>query len=140
MLQQVGIGVALTGYSSSLYYGPVGVGILANGKYEAALFTWYAGIDPDDSSELLCGLRPPHGYDWSRYCSPAMDAAQALALSHYDRATRKRAYATIEELLARDAPFAFLWWPRQIEAVDSGLQHFRPNGIIEDWNAWQWSF
>jgi ABC-type transport system substrate-binding protein len=69
-----------------------------------------------------------------------MDAAQALALTHYDRATRKRAYATIEELLARDAPFAFLWWPRQIEAVDSGLQHFRPNGIIEDWNAWQWSF
>jgi peptide/nickel transport system substrate-binding protein len=140
MLQQVGISVALTGYASSLYYGPVGVGILANGKYSAALFTWYAGIDPDDSSELLCGLRPPHGYDWSRYCNPAMDAAQALALTHYDRATRKRAYATIEELLARDAPFTFLWWPRQIEAVDSGLQNFRPNGIIEDWNAWQWSF
>jgi peptide/nickel transport system substrate-binding protein len=139
MLHDVGVGTELKGYTSSLYYGPVGEGILSSGKYDGALYTWYAGIDPDDSSQLLCAQRPPNGYDWSRYCSAAMDAAQQAALTHYDRATRKRAYATIETLLAHDAPYAFLWWPRQIEAVDSGLTNFRPNGIIETWNSWQWS-
>lgn len=139
MLHEIGVGIELKGYTSGLYYGPAGIGILASGRYDGALYTWYAGIDPDDSSQLLCDQRPPHGYDWARYCNAQMDAAQAIALSHYDRPTRKRAYATIEELLARDAPYAYLWWPRQIEAVDSTLQNFRPNGIIEDWNAWQWS-
>ena len=67
------------------------LGILASGRYDGALYTWYAGIDPDDSSQLLCDQRPPHGYDWARYCNAQMDAAQAIALSHYDRPTRKRA-------------------------------------------------
>jgi ABC-type transport system substrate-binding protein len=69
-----------------------------------------------------------------------MDAAQRLALADYDLPTRKRAYATIQERLAADAPYVYLWWPRQIEAVSADLQHFRPNGIVEDWNAYEWSF
>ena len=139
MLKDAGIEVELKGYTTSLLYGPPGSGILADGKFDAGLQTWYAGSDPDDSTQLLCDQVPPKGFNWSRYCEPAMDAAQRAALSHYDRPTRKRAYAVIEELLARDAPFVYLWWPRQIEAVSTDLKGFRPNGIIENWNAWQWS-
>jgi hypothetical protein len=68
-----------------------------------------------------------------------MDAAQYDALSHYEQARRKVDYATIEKLLAVDAPFVYLWWPRQIEAVNTDLRGFRPNGIVENWNAWTWS-
>jgi len=80
--------------------------VLASGRYEAGLVTWYAGVDPDDSTQLLCDQRPPGGYNWSRYCSPAMDAAQRSALMHYDRPTRRRAYSAIARLLARDDPYA----------------------------------
>ena len=139
MLRGVGIDVALKGYATALYYGPVGTGVLADGKYEAGLQTWFAGVDPDDSTQLLCNQIPPNGYNWSRYCSRQMDAAQDLALSHYDRPSRKRAYSAIQHLLARDNPFVYLWWPRQIEAINDDLRGFRPNGIIEDWNAYQWS-
>ncbi|MBC5803012.1 MAG: hypothetical protein GIX03_08440, partial [Candidatus Eremiobacteraeota bacterium] len=141
MLRAVGIDVTLKSYTVSLYYGPMATGgILASGKYEAGLFEWYAGTDPDDSSQLLCAQRPPDGYNWARYCNAQMDAAQRIALTKYDRPTRKRAYATIQELLARDNPMVYLWWPRQIEAVNGDLKNFRPNGIIEGWNAYQWSF
>lgn len=141
MLHAVGIEVRLHPYTTALLYGPAAIGgVLSSGHYEAGLQTWYAGVDPDDSSQLLCSERPPNGYDWSRYCNPAMDAAQRVALTHYDRATRTRAYATIEGLLARDAPYVYLWWPRQIEAVNADLRRFRPNGIIEDWNAYQWYY
>ncbi len=141
MLRAVGIDVSLKSYTEALYYGPMsGGGILAGGKYEAGLFEWYAGTDPDDSSQLLCAQRPPSGYNWSRYCNATMDAEQRIALTHYERPTRKRAYAVIQDLLARDNPMVYLWWPRQIEAVNSDLKNFRPNGIIEDWNAYQWSF
>ncbi|BDE07826.1 ABC transporter substrate-binding protein [Vulcanimicrobium alpinum] len=137
MLREAGIEIALKGYTTALLYGAPGNGILADGKYDLGLQTWYAGSDPDDSTQLLCSELAPHGYNWSRYCSPEMDAAQKIALTNYDRPTRKRAYATIESLLARDAPFIYLWWPRQIEAVSTDLKNFRPNGIVESWNAWQ---
>ena len=139
MLKDAGMDVDLKGYTTAKLYGAPGSGVLADGKFEAALQTWYSGMDPDDSTQLTCKEVAPRGFNWSRYCDPAMDAAQRTALSHYDRATRKRAYSTIENLLARDAPFVYLWWPRQIEAVNTDLTGFRPNGIIENWNAWEWS-
>jgi ABC-type transport system substrate-binding protein len=69
-----------------------------------------------------------------------LDAAEAQALAHYDIPTRARAYRRVQQILADRAPFVYLWWPRQIEAVSSQLQNFRPNGIVEDWNAYAWSF
>ncbi len=141
MLREAGIEVELKGYTTTLLYAPAQEnGILASGNYDAGLMTWYAGVDPDDSTQLLCDQVAPRGYNWSRYCNPQLDAAEKLALASYDRATRKRAYALVQERLAADSPYVYLWWPRQIEAVSAGLRNFRPNGIVEDWNAYEWSF
>jgi len=141
MLKDAGFDVQPKGYTTALLYASAsGGGILAGGNYDAGLQTWYAGVDPDDSTQLLCNQIPPSGYNWSRVCDPALDAAENVALTHYDQATRKRAYYAVQEILARENPFVYLWWPRQIEAVTAGLQNFRPNGIVEDWNAYAWSF
>jgi peptide/nickel transport system substrate-binding protein len=139
MLKDAGIEVDLKGYTTSKLFGPPGSGVLADGKFEAGLQTWYSGTDPDDSTQLTCDQVSPRGYNWPRWCNHAMDAAQRDALTHYDRPTRKRAYSIIEHLLADNAPFVYLWWPRQIEAVNTDLRGFRPNGIVENWNAWEWS-
>ncbi len=139
MLHDAGIDTELKGYTTALMYAGGDAGILSGGKYDAGLQTWYAGIDPDDSSQYLCSEVAPKGYNWSRYCDAGMDAAQHVALTNYDEPTRKRAYARIQELLARDAPEVYLWWPRQIEAVNTDFKGFRPNGVIETWNSWEWS-
>jgi peptide/nickel transport system substrate-binding protein len=124
---------------SVFFAGYAANGTLARGNYEAGLYGWIAGIDPDDSSQLTCANRPPGGYNQSYYCSPEMDAAQAIALSHYDRATRKRAYATIERLVVDDAPLVILWWPRNIQGVSPALHGFDPNPINEVWDIRNWS-
>jgi peptide/nickel transport system substrate-binding protein len=140
MLRDAGIAVEIKGYNVTLLYASAAEhGILASGNFDAALETWFAGVDPDDSTQLLCNQFPPKGWNWSRYCDPRMDDAQRIALSHYDRPTRKRAYAQIEQLLANDAPFIYLLWPRQIEPINNDLRNFRPNGIVENWNAYAWS-
>jgi len=140
-LRDAGIEVVLKGYPTGLLYAPQGAnGILASGNYDAGLQTWYAGIDPDDSTQLLCDQLPPSGFNWSRVCDPALDAAEKTALTSYDLAIRKRAYSAVQQILARDAPYVYLWWPRQIEAIDADLENFRPNGIVEDWNAYEWRF
>jgi peptide/nickel transport system substrate-binding protein len=141
MLHDAGFDVQLKGYRTELLYGPIAIhGILASGTYDAGLETWYAGIDPDDSTQLLCDQVAPAGYNWSRYCSPEVDRAERDALAHYDIPTRKADYAIVQRATARDVPYVHLWWPRAIEAYNSDLHGFAPNGIIETADAYRWYF
>jgi peptide/nickel transport system substrate-binding protein len=138
-LRRIGILVSVRYYPLDILYAPQAMGgIQHGGRFDLLVYSWYAGIDPDNSSELTCDNFPPHGYNDPRYCNPAMDAAQATALAHYGRASRKRAYSTIEHLLSIDNPIVFFWWQRQQEAVSVDFHGFAPNPVIESWNAWQW--
>lgn len=139
MLARVGIGLQLKTYSYAILYGAEeNGGILNSGKYDLAIYDWISGSDPDDSSQWTCAAIPPNGNNVGRYCSPQMDAAQALALSTFDRAVRKRAYARIESLLLQDAPAAFLYYLPQFYVYTPRLQNFEPNGLDEEWNAQEW--
>jgi peptide/nickel transport system substrate-binding protein len=139
-LRRIGIAVDVKYYPLDLLYAPQAMGgIQHDGKFDMLVYSWYAGIDPDNSSELTCDNVPPHGYNDPRYCSRAMDAAQQAALSNYDRATRKAAYSKIEHLLAQDNPILFFWWQRQQEAISVDFHGFDPNPVVESWDAWRWS-
>ncbi|HZY96419.1 MAG TPA: peptide ABC transporter substrate-binding protein [Candidatus Cybelea sp.] len=138
-LRRIGISVNVKYYPLDILYASQGMGgIQHGGKFDLLVYGWYAGIDPDNSSEFTCDNFPPHGYNDPRYCNPAMDAAQVTALTHYDRPTRKRAYSRIESLLAVDNPIVFFWWQRQQEAISVDFHGFAPNPVTESWNAWQW--
>lgn len=139
-LQRIGITAVVKYYPLDILYAPEGMGgIQHGGKFDLLLYAWYSGIDPDDSSQLTCDNFPPHGYNDMRYCSAAMDAAQAAALARYDPPARKSAYAKIERLLSVDNPALFFWWQRQQEAISVDFHGFDPNPVLESWNAWQWS-
>jgi peptide/nickel transport system substrate-binding protein len=138
-LQRIGIMVNVKYYPFDILFAPQGMGgIQHGGKFDLLIYGWYAGIDPDNSSQLTCDNFPPHGYNDPRYCSAAMDAAQAGALAHYDRATRKVEYAKIEHLLSVDNPILFFWWQRQQDAISVDFHGFAPNPVLDSWNAWQW--
>jgi peptide/nickel transport system substrate-binding protein len=139
-LRRIGIDVEIKYYPQSLLYAPTGMGgILQSGKFDLTLAPWYAGIDPDDSSQFTCAMVPPNGYNTSRYCSPAMESAQRAALTTYDQALRAVAYARIQRLLERDNPYIFFWWQRQQEAISVDFKGFDPNPVNESWNAWHWT-
>jgi peptide/nickel transport system substrate-binding protein len=140
MLKQSGIGSTIKSYAGDVLFAPAGMGgILQLGKFDLSIAGWYAGIDPDNSSQYMCENIPPGGYNYSRYCNPDMQAAQTAALTHYDRASRRAAYFRIQELLARDNPQIFFWWTRQVEPINVDFKGFDPNPVVESWNAWQWS-
>lgn len=141
MWKNVGVAIEPKSYSyAQLYAAPSAGGIFQSGKFDVGFYAWISGADPDDSSQWLSDQAAPHGNNVARYRSPAMDAAQALALSTYDRATRKRAYAKIQQLLVDDVPAIFLFYPKQRYAFAPTLQNFHPNGISEGWNANTWTF
>jgi len=140
MLRAVGIDSEIKAYPLDVLYAAAGMGgIMHGGKFDLITTPWYSGIDPDNSSQFLCEMVPPNGYNDSRYCTPEMQREQQVALASYDRNTRRRAYFRIEELLARDNPVIFLWWQRQQEPISVDFKGFSPNPVVESWNAWQWS-
>ena len=139
-LKRIGVDVEIKYYPQNILYETSALGgIIQGGKFDLTLAPWYAGIDPDNSSQFLCSMFPPGGYNTSRYCSPAMDAAQHIALTRYDQATRKVAYSHVEHTLSADNPYVYFWWQRQQEAISVDFKGFAPNPVVESWNAWQWS-
>jgi peptide/nickel transport system substrate-binding protein len=140
-LRVVGIEVQLKGYASSLMFAPYSAGgIYQSGRFDLALYTMTLGIDPDASGRFTSGAIPPNGQNYSRYESPAMDAAQADGIASFDRSVRSRAYARSQELLARDVPIVFIYWPDNIDACDARLLGFSPNPKTSTWNAYAWSY
>lgn len=139
-LREVGVDVRIKTYNFTLLYATQQLGgILTGGKYDLALYVWIAGADPDDSQQWMCQFIPPNGNDITHYCNARFDAAEKLALEHFDRATRKRAYALTQSLLHRDVPAVFLYYGDRRYAVSPELRNFRPNGVSEGWNAYRWS-
>ncbi len=138
-LRQAGIDVQIKYFDGATLFAPAPLGILQSGKFDLGLQGWFAGVDPDDSSQLMCKNAPPGGYNYTRYCSPKMDAAQKEALKNYDQPTRKKAYATIQALQATDTPQIYFWYRRQVQAINPDFKNFDPNPVVESWNAYQWS-
>ena len=137
------VGVALEPKSfpyPQLYEPKQDGGIYANRKYDVGLYAWTAGRDPDDSAQFMSDQIPPEGQNFSFYRSAQMDALQREALSTFDVAARRRAYAGIARLIVDDVPMVVLFYRDLLYAHAPGLQHFTPNGIGEAWNAADWSF
>ena len=140
-LRAVGIDVSVKGYSTQQMFAGYGAGgIYQSGNFDLAWYTMTLGTDPDSSGRFTCGAIPPHGQNYSRYCSAEMDAAQNAGLGTLDEAKRKVAYARSQELLVRDVPIVFVFWPKNVSAYDARLRGFDSNPVTPTWNAHQWSF
>jgi peptide/nickel transport system substrate-binding protein len=143
MMKETGIDVEIKAYPANLFFATYGQGgILTTGKYDLALSGWIAGFDPDDHSLFQSDQIPrpghPDGVNYTRYQNKEMDAAQLEALGSYDEATRKKAYSTIQKLLARDVPEDYIWYPRQAQPINPAFKGFAPNPVNEAWNAFEW--
>ncbi|HYT20683.1 MAG TPA: ABC transporter substrate-binding protein, partial [Candidatus Polarisedimenticolia bacterium] len=53
---------------------------------------------------------PPHGANRGYYANPRVDALIDQARSQLDQNTRKRLYAELQSILARELPYINLWY------------------------------
>jgi peptide/nickel transport system substrate-binding protein len=139
--RKAGVGVSIHNYSSDALYAPLALGgIQQTERFDVTFEEWGYGVDPDDSQVFSCEMRPPQGWNIYNYCDPALEAAEAAALSNYDVATRKRAYAKIQALIARDVPMIPIWFDQMEDVANIDLQNYRPaHAGSSFWNSWQWS-
>lgn len=139
-LHEAGVDVQIKTYTYTVLYATKALGgILNNGKYDLAEYAWVSGADPDDSSQWMCSMAPPAGNNITHYCNKRLDDAEIDALTHPDRARRKKDYAITQGLLASEVPAAFEYYQRLRYALSTNLTNFTPNGVSEGWNAYEWN-
>ncbi len=138
--RDVGVDTQIKNYVTSVFFATYGAGgIVQTGKYDAAFYAWYNGIDPDDSTLFMCDQRPPAGQNTYFLCDPAIDAAERTALSSNDRAVRKKAYDVIQQRLVDQLPFLPIWFVRRIDIRNTDLKNYRPaHAVTNFWNSWEW--
>ncbi len=133
-----GIAVALKTYRIEQYVAPANLGgPLYGGRFQTALL--YGGFpDPDVSHIYGCASVAPHGYNFSRYCNPAVDAALQAATSSFDIGVRMKAYASVQRIIARDLPSLVLWQDQELDIVPARLRGFAPSIASPFYGACRW--
>jgi peptide/nickel transport system substrate-binding protein len=138
--RDIGIDVSIKTYVTSLFFASYGGGgILQTGKYDVGGFSWLNGVDPDDSTQLMCDQAPPNGQNIMHFCNAEVDAQERLALSSNDRAVRKRAYDRIQAIVADQVPTILNWYVDRIAIANTDLKNYRPaHAVTSFWNPWEW--
>lgn len=104
-------------------------------NFEAVIAGWGLGIDPD--SYAIWHTRG--GMNFVSYSNPRLDALLEGGRRETDQAKRKAIYVEIQQILAEDQPYLFLFFPDATVAVNkrfAGPTRGTPAGLL--WNIEEW--
>jgi peptide/nickel transport system substrate-binding protein len=133
-----GFAVKLKSYRIEQFVAPADLGgPLYGGKFQLALISG-GFADPDVSHIYGCRSMAPNGYNFSRYCNPALDAAGNAAAATFDIPARIAAYSNVQRILQRDLPSIVMWQNEEIDIVSNRLAGFSPNIMSPFYHANKW--
>lgn len=138
--RRVGAAVTIKNVPSALMFQNGTNGTLQGGHYDAAIFSWSASADPDDSAIYSADNMAPHGQNALFWNNPIATAAMNDALKTLDQARRKRDYAIVQQQMAKDVPTIILFFWKEPYVYNTDLQNFKPSPVISVfWNPWEYS-
>ncbi|MCE5287506.1 MAG: peptide ABC transporter substrate-binding protein [Pelosinus sp.] len=138
-LKEIGAAVEVRPLEAQTFFGD----ILKSRRFEAAMFAWVSGIEPDNASFWNSKSIPGHGKDGQNYPgwrNPEVDKLTLQGASTVDIEARKACYFRIQELIAQECPIIPLYFRADIDAVKDNVVNYKPNPTPAGsfWNAWQW--
>jgi len=114
-------------------------------RYDAVLYTWINGPDPDDSAYWTRGalVTPAHplGGNFTGYANPALDSLATAAIITPNGPGRYALYRRIQRILVADEPAVFLYWADSVSVVPRRLRGYNPTpyNSAATWNVREWS-
>ncbi|MHB8199090.1 MAG: peptide ABC transporter substrate-binding protein [Vulcanimicrobiaceae bacterium] len=136
----VGVEATVKNYPTNEFFSNSTTGVLQGGHYDAAIFTWVASVDPDDSEIYSGDNLAPHGQNALFWNDPRATAAMNAALVTINRAARKADYRIVQEQMARDVPTIILDFERVPYVYNTDLKGFTPSPVISPfWDPWEYS-
>ncbi len=140
-LKEAGVEATVRLVDVPVFFGDV----LRSRRFEAAMFAWVAGLDPDNASLWHSRNIPGAGNNWqgqnyAGWRHPEVDGLTERGARLVDVEARRQAYLRIQELLAQEVPVIPLYFRSNVDAVRDTVVNYKPNPTQAGnlWNAREW--
>lgn len=108
------------------------------GQFEAIILGWNTGLDPDQYDIWHSSKTKPGELNFIHYSNPEVDALLEEGRHTFDQEKRRRAYFRLQEVLAQDQPYTFLFVPDALPAISKRFRGIKPAAAGIDYNFHQW--
>ena len=108
------------------------------GNFEVVMLAWSISQDPDMYDIWHSSKNKPGELNFIGYNNPEVDRLLVEGRNTFDIEKRKRAYFRIQEILAAEQPYTFLYVPDALPVVSSRIRGVEPApaGIGHNQNHW----
>ncbi len=107
-------------------------------RFEAIILGWSIGLDPDQYDIWHSSKTGEKEFNFVSYKNPEVDQLLEKGRRTFDIEERKRYYFRMQEILADDLPYVFLYVPDALTMVSSRFYGIEPAPIGIGYNLHKW--
>ncbi len=107
-------------------------------RFDAVILGWTIPMDPDLYDVWHSSKTGPSELNFISYKNEEVDALLERGRSTFDRAERKRCYDRIQEIMAEDQPYIFLYVPDALPIFNARVRGIDPAPIGIGHNVIRW--
>jgi peptide/nickel transport system substrate-binding protein len=111
---------------------------IEKGRFEAVILGWNTGLDPDQFDIWHSSKTKPGELNFTHYKNPEVDRLLEEGRHTFDREKRRQAYFKLQEILAEDQPYTFLFVPDSLPAIHKRFRGVKPAPAGIDYNFIKW--
>ncbi len=111
---------------------------ISHARHEAAVIEWSGRPDPDFDIYPFVTESGLGSFNYSAYTNPRVQTLLDAARYLTDMSQRRRAYAEVTRILADDAPYVWLYFPKEYKLVSTRVRGFVhvPDGMMRFRTVW----
>jgi peptide/nickel transport system substrate-binding protein len=107
-------------------------------RFEAVILGWSIGLDPDQYDIWHSSKTKEKEFNFITYNNPEVDELLEKGRRTFDIEERKKAYFRIQEILAEEVPYIFLYVPDATPIVHARFKGIKPSPIGITYNLPKW--
>ncbi|MBI5408455.1 MAG: peptide-binding protein [Nitrospirae bacterium] len=107
-------------------------------RFETVILGWSIGIDPDQYDIWHSSKTREKEFNFVSYSNPEVDDLLEKGRRTFDLGKRKKAYHRIQEILAEETPYIFLYVPDATPIVHARFKGIKPATIGISYNLHKW--
>jgi peptide/nickel transport system substrate-binding protein len=108
------------------------------GDFEAVILAWTIPPDPDGYDIWHSSKTGKKELNFIHYNNPEIDRLLVEGRNTFDQEKRRRIYFRIQEILAEDQPYTFLYVPDALPVVSSRVRNIVPAPAGISYNTEEW--
>jgi peptide/nickel transport system substrate-binding protein len=107
-------------------------------NFEAVLLGWTITPDPDQYDIWHSSKTGVKEFNFISYKNPEVDRLLEEGRHTFDQAERQKCYYRLQEILAEDQPYTFLYVPDALPVVSARFRGIEPAPAGIDYNLIRW--